>query len=357
MGSFSVSCGISGLPIHDGDKIGIVPIRRNPERALTSGSYSYPDSAYQQFCGPIYGEYDDYGSITNIVRGSHTAFLENFFRCTIEEFLAMLNDGLKHPYTSDVWNVYNGSTFPFKSYDSNVPSEMVKVGFKEIETGKYEFGGWLVSLETELVTENAHPDYPRYTHSVNIVNADSRDKTQTVNNFSFTHIQQFLEKFMELTSLYPGYKEEDYKVIAQLMGMTSMFILEDVYARMDNFKREAVDSFRQSDLAALTNFILAVEVLSDTDAFKVLDARSDLRQNPVYRFIERQSCFPLDKLSSLTDNGGGILDAIALYDIMHSVNRIFAPTFCGHQEGDIDANRHLALISLDIIAKKEERFL
>lgn len=82
MGSFNSTGFISKIPITYGDKVVciIATVNKNIGRELY-----YPDSMLSPWTFPIYGEYDDYGSIENVRRDFHVELLEKIFGTDIEK--------------------------------------------------------------------------------------------------------------------------------------------------------------------------------------------------------------------------------------------------------------------------------
>lgn len=82
MGSFNSTGFISKIPITYGDKVVciIATVNKNIGRELY-----YPDSMVSPWTFPIYGEYNDYGSIENVRRDFHVELLEKIFGKDIEK--------------------------------------------------------------------------------------------------------------------------------------------------------------------------------------------------------------------------------------------------------------------------------
>ncbi len=91
MGCWSVNCGISNIAITSGNECCILPIKKNSE------------SDTREYCPatlPIFGQYDDYGGIENIIEDDNTKVIAEYFGITIEEFVSFLVDG-KFTYKRD----------------------------------------------------------------------------------------------------------------------------------------------------------------------------------------------------------------------------------------------------------------
>jgi len=84
MGSWSVDCGISKIAITSGNKCVLLPLKKS------RGSET---REWQPATLPIFGEYNDYGGIEAIEKDDNTAFIEEHFGVTIEEFCEFLVDG------------------------------------------------------------------------------------------------------------------------------------------------------------------------------------------------------------------------------------------------------------------------
>ena len=84
MGSWSVSCGISNIAITAGNDCVILPLRK-------SIGLSY--QSHQPVCLPIFGTYNDYGGMENIIYDDNTRLIEKHFGVSIEDFVEFLVDG------------------------------------------------------------------------------------------------------------------------------------------------------------------------------------------------------------------------------------------------------------------------
>lgn len=69
MGCWNGTCGVSQLPIHCGDKVKLVLLKKSMyiEDSVKGGGFCYSDGLFQPYSLPISGEYNDYGTIENII--------------------------------------------------------------------------------------------------------------------------------------------------------------------------------------------------------------------------------------------------------------------------------------------------
>lgn len=85
MGHWSVSCGISNIAITNGQPVVLLPLKKS------NGGDSY--TSHLPATLPIFGDYDDYGGIENIVADASTKLIESHFGVSIEDFCKFLVDG------------------------------------------------------------------------------------------------------------------------------------------------------------------------------------------------------------------------------------------------------------------------
>ena len=83
MGCWSVSCGISNIAITSGNECCIIP--------LIESSSEY--GGYVPVSLPIFGRYNDYGGMEDIVEDENTKLIENYVGITISELVEFLVDG------------------------------------------------------------------------------------------------------------------------------------------------------------------------------------------------------------------------------------------------------------------------
>jgi hypothetical protein len=101
MGSYNVSCGVSRISIHPGDRICLIPLVPNRGEKLVQEliNTSYivsndgPKALFSPFTLPIFGVYGDYGRIEEIERTKHVEAIEKYFECDIQDFANAITCG------------------------------------------------------------------------------------------------------------------------------------------------------------------------------------------------------------------------------------------------------------------------
>jgi hypothetical protein len=86
MGSWSVYCSISKIAITSGQECVFLPLRK-----VKHNSSYLP---YIPATLPIFGSYDDYGGIEDIVEDENTKWIEKHFNCTIHDFCYFFTRGM-----------------------------------------------------------------------------------------------------------------------------------------------------------------------------------------------------------------------------------------------------------------------
>jgi len=87
MGSFNVACSISNISICCGDPVAFIPLEvaKYPYK-IGDGNHMfiYSNCFYAPATMPIFGMYDDYGGVENIIRDKNLEIIEKFFGHAIE---------------------------------------------------------------------------------------------------------------------------------------------------------------------------------------------------------------------------------------------------------------------------------
>lgn len=177
MGSWSVYCGISRITITAGRKCVFLPL-------IESKHYSGDYDKYIPATLPIFGEYDDYGGIEGIEENENTKIIEDFYKCSIDDFCKFLTDN-RRDY-SDEYSDWNGKeylkpleTFKYMWIDREVWDFVTTYhpnGFNR--KGDFDMGNpsFLEALGFEYIGETKDARYTkhyRYTDGDTLVNVKS----------------------------------------------------------------------------------------------------------------------------------------------------------------------------------------
>lgn len=340
MGSFLVSCGISGLPIHPGNKIALVLLAKNKNQLsfdpADATRYYESTELFKPYIAPIRSTYDDYGCAKNVVDSDTTAMIESMFNVTIKDFVSMATNGngIYHAYHLLPDTIKEKDTlFTFHGRDDY--EKLVDIGFTVISKRIVSFMGFSVEFPLNI---------PKTSYDVTIKDA-TNDVIASI-KFEST-LAKFLNDFSSLTKTYPGIKEEYHDMMTALSELSVMYVLEEVFDAMGEFTRE-----NDTNFAHMVDYPWQeLQDLYDDDKQPIAaqDVSSSIRVNMVSLDLQRLVQLPKNHWSKLFDNGNSVINEILLLSsIMSSVNRMFLPALAGSDQGKFAAVRALAETSLAI---------
>ncbi len=113
MGHFSYTCQLSGLPITGGTPCVLLPML--PKARVYSASTENlkrfgvgslvsndgPNLYFDELSFPIFGEYNEYGGLENIIKDDNVKALEKYFSLPIDDIVECLLDGRKDQFEVD----------------------------------------------------------------------------------------------------------------------------------------------------------------------------------------------------------------------------------------------------------------
>lgn len=105
MGCFNKMGFYSHLPITYGDDIVMFICVDNTQTNERNNCPIYVDEFYAPYCLPIYGKYNDYGFIEDIIKDANTELLESKFGQPIEDILNLI-DNYENGYPKDIKERY-----------------------------------------------------------------------------------------------------------------------------------------------------------------------------------------------------------------------------------------------------------
>lgn len=378
MGSFNVGCGISGLAIEEGDKIGFVILNKSDGKMdriredVGFASFMRESDLFTPFLPPVFGEYGDYGIVENIKESKTTEVLEQMFGLKTQEVIACLT------CTRDVYssmskifeNYFKGSR-AFQEFGASIEDSLIELGFIEVPAGKRSLAKVIsgkneqvFALEGyELVLRPNPKPYPESMLPFWSVREASTGNV-LVKEFQNQFISEALNAFSKATGVFPGYDAADVEKISMLNGFYGMFFLKKAFtgmrkhlAKNDYFYPSARKSYRNAwdQFAKVMAIKFAPGEENENFTNEELDMVIPLLEMP--QSVERNTSLPMDKLDALAGYGSEYeyLEIFDLMDVLASVNRMFQPSFCGSQDGDTDASLALNAINGSVLARRKAR--
>lgn len=237
MTGYSSSCGISNLSVNPGDEVGLVFLEKQkytPARSrLGQGAYISESEIYEAFLPPIFGTYDDTGSLSNIASSKTVEIYESIFNKPIEKIADCISrrDGV-YQANSAIFTHF----FPWNRLDSGAASDeilfddLVSLGFgyeQQDEYDEYFFGDFSFQYKSQN-------DDRGIINGSGII-SNIVDEKYLIDWIPITDLADFLEVFGNATNVYPGFLPEDYERISLLNRLEGMFFHKDIFDGMNEF--------------------------------------------------------------------------------------------------------------------------
>lgn len=251
MGSFNATCSLSDLTISCGDECLLFPLlpatydvdKRGYIRIEPSSMYVSNEGAYMFFAPmsfPIRGQYNDYGSIEDIIEDENTKAIENYFGMTIEQFVSIITDGRKgmDDSYSDTFQVFAINKKLFE-YNTHLDEKfLLSIGFEIIDEKEKEYrhphvlGSIVKLVPLKQNKNNLHKKPSTY----QIIEEKSGTIKKTTKD-SYDVEKRFINDFLDVTGYYLNITKENQIKAKILLATSGMFILQEVY---DLYTKEKV---------------------------------------------------------------------------------------------------------------------
>lgn len=355
MGSFSVGCSGSGMSITSGNPCVFIPlipsnnftnskdrskINLFPMSMIVTNHGS--NALYNPFSLPIFGIYNDYGSLeeNNIIRTSTVEELERFFNITIDQFMEVVTRNWCEDNTEELKDIKNkeliqnlsGCFINREIYDfmSNNNSEFESNGFldgADVNTETLKVLKFL-KFEDDKTKERYNQVWKMIGDFKNTVYSDGT--WSHINNVSsLYHPKAFIEEWNKVSDVKidsdPFKKLSKYEFVYD--SLVDQFINDDRYKDDNN-----------NPLAVFTR------MSGDTDITHKL---------PIY---EWSKCFKLLYFERMKTKDSSLkkefLDFFNVQNTMFDNNKLFMPAFNGPQCGDPKEQLKLAKKMVQVLSKK-----
>ena len=342
MGSFHVTCGLTGVTIGEGNRVALLPListsggSPKPLLMTNSATIQSPNENFTPFCLPIFGEYDEYGCLYNVKVDDNTKAIESFFGFSIDTFIACLTTGLsfsnlRHPI-SEIYQI--------EEVDLRNPTTdtLLQMGLIEVGTGLYLY-------EPERMYVSIEESNGGTLFSIRD-SSDTGVKPLSSGNYQLD-LAPFLDSFYSLTGVMLHIRPEK-RVKAQLLyTMSGMFMHEDAYSLLS--EKPSSTSYQPYDALTLRFRLLDEEEKKRKrdHEFEAVKAFLPLREDTLLDLFRHLYFLPLYKKHAFL--GGELRDEFAAFFTfnsgMYRHSKTYFPTFCGPQYGDPKATARLLELS------------
>lgn len=262
MGHFTHNCKLTGVPIKDNAVL--IVMRPNPMfkhelgniTKYGSSSLISNDGTWLKFLPvwfPIYGEYNDYGGLENIVKDDNTQILEKYYDLKIEQIIDIVTSGRKD-------DGFDGSLDIVKK-----PKRLPK-GMKK---GEKHFDFYQRIMKDPAPFDGRYPNSPNNQYQIYrdgkyvVVSKEEHDADFKLIHEHYARYKEWAKTNPDTTDDYgkPEY-EDRYK---ELLSYSAMWVHGDVYKRLTDI--EITDDYDKLDLGTpeLLNHLGFVEVGKSTD--------------------------------------------------------------------------------------------
>jgi hypothetical protein len=353
VGSFNVGCGISNISIEPGDKTGFVilntgsgPERISPECGVSMLLNEY--DLYRPYLPPLFGEYNDYGSIESIKKSKTTEFMEHLFARDIETIINCLTDNtILYDAHGRIFDAYFKGDKTFDKFGATHGESFLPLGFSK---AKGKRGEEVFSLKGFEIVITKHPEY-ELLFNYSIRNAKTGEVL--IQPFVSQFPGQALDAFGRASGIYPGYDKKDYSRIVRLRDSHGMFFSEDVFRAMT--EHLSTDWFYGDMPAKWAK--LWKEFIELPKKFGGILDNKDRQYTQVGRFVDTNTSFPAEDTHLLGFYGSdlGYLQLVDLMNVMRVTNRLFTPSFCGSQDGNTKASLALSEATTQILTERKKR--
>lgn len=241
MGSFNVACSVSKLSISCGTDVAFIPLKATenynhmghnapiPNTAMFVGN----ESLYEPAMLPLFGKYNDYGSVDNIIEDNNTIALEKKYGLSASQIIELITDGRSALESfSSVFPIFNIKKF---NYTDFITEEiLLENGFVKVENDM------LHHIDSDIyLTISDNKDRKEYkdllisseTIEKNYSRIDGMDELQII----------IFKDFNYILSL----SKEDQKyieVIKYFKGLSGMFVHRDIY---NSFVSRTIDGLNK----------------------------------------------------------------------------------------------------------------
>jgi hypothetical protein len=339
MGDWSVSCGISGIPLYTEDVV-FIPLHLTDKKFdLLCGSAVItnegPNEFFEPYYLPIFGEYNGYGNLNNIIRDANVECIEKNENVKIKDYIEATIFPDKTKLHLNGMYVHRKIYEHFSKYlYSDLSSQKVsKYSIWENRPFALSFKNF--GLELKPLEEVTNFD-AKFLLQYN-------DKSIEISKFGYVknlskRSKKYISTFGDVVK-FLNIKEIDVeycKTTNYLIPLYNEFILgkKIPFKPLDEYVSEAVANGIDPILA---DTMYLVET-TDFFFYPIRKIFSTIHFGQVYK----------DKLVEIRDL---FCDFQIFYENLYLLNRMFMPSWCGTQFSNAKANKKMHEIAKDICTK------
>jgi len=375
VGSFNVSCGVSSIPIVEGDRTG-VQILVESELAEVNNKESLVMSTsrlYKLFLAPIYGKYNSYGQIDSIESNNTVDSIESTYKMPIGKFLEAISD-TRSVYDSfgALYEVFMKKDSLLDDYESSTVDILLSLGFtlkdKDVASKsklKSEANAaTLVYKNSEVVVSD---------NSIKEIYLDGKH-LEGIWLYDGMIILSQLKSYSDATGLYPGVDEEYFNIIKGMSNFRMMFFNPRVVEEMDEYisSDSYANIFSERNEEKVREYEKLYSAVQETRK-KFLDEKGDVdkelknRTEFSQRIMESYSFFSSNLHHYMTLNEEYLTvnvlfssedyrEILKLTRVMNYTSHLFIPSFYVSEDDPYDSALKLANITKSILEERRGQY-
>lgn len=371
MGSFHVSCGVSSIPIIEGQNTGVQLFvkKEAPDYRDDDVMIMRPTRYYKLLCSPIYGEYDGSGNLVSIEESTASKVLEDTFHMPIEMLIEALSEN------RDVYSSISVLHKHFMKKDNlldtfGAPTReiLLSLGFESDAVEDVTYHG----REAEVF---------RYKSS-HILVADDKIRevyldglpVKNIEIFAGKDISEQLAEYADVTGIYPGVAEEHFKPLSILKNIGMMYFLPSVVkdfnqhvlsdswqnAGAEKVQVEVAEYVQQRELLHKTRRAIAEKELSDEVRKELESVAEKMYTDNRLRFSKIfQNIFTFENTYRVVNaqlDEKDLVSVLDLYRVMQCANKVFMPSIYVPEEESFESALALSKITQSIIEERKREW-
>lgn len=367
MGDFNMSCALSGLTIKEGDKIGFIMLKFHYPEYLMGEQFMehrvgtiYSHQHYVPFLPIVFGEYNAYGRFHHVKKNVTTGIMKDFFHKSVGKVISAVGNASR--------TVYYDESPIFKLYKPQQVTD-VKLGYSSsVEEGLLAYGFEKDVSHEQSYTFSGHTLFQEGNDW--FVTTQYKNRSGRTNRLALTHhsreYDDVLDAFGRMTMVFPGFKPSDYRAIYQLINMSGMVVLEEVYTTMmEKIKTWDDFSFRNAQFhesweefnTIVAEHTAAVES-GEEESNNLAPFKLQNKLIPNFFAEDLKNFLKIDLLDVpiLTKYYGTeeIFHAYKTPSLFQAVNRMIEPSLFGEQHGNHEASTVLHDVTGDILDRRSK---
>lgn len=380
MGCFNVACSVSKLSIGNQRRVALIPLQPadvwngKAHTIKPNSSYLHPNEFFNPLTFPIFGKYDDYGSMEEIEENSNTKAIEKHFGMTIEDFVGLVT--CNRPSVNDYYSKHHEVFAENKDILRNHQIEfdekfMRRMGLLAVETTE--------PVEPKPYALAGQPYQVFYvpTSREDVMGYEIRNEDGKVLKSNSGHgvKKYFLDDFFDLTGIHLNVSRANREKAALFGQLSGMFVDAEIYEELAGDGKTNILNAYYDDLhTEIQKFAVTKQRIKELEekappktqenADNHVEAYLLEMKNPFSYFNQDRNQF----LRAFKDfklfaeiyeepiTAGQLKEMASKYNTFHNsmyfTNSLYLPAMNGTQGGDDEASKQLLEKSLEIVNRR-----